>query len=246
MKPSEHDSRRDLGEALRGCAEPMDARAKAEIRGRVLASARTIPARRTSWRVPQRIAAGVAIATALSGGVAYAASDAMPGDFLYPVKRAIENAAVALLPGGEIERQVLVGIAARRADEAAQLHQVGPAELSTEALRELRDALERVSGPRSTLTEDEEARIRESAGEQGDATRDVVDDVIGPSRSEGPGTPQPNGSDSGTGGRQDSDPAGSDSGNGSGGPESDSGPPPDTSGAGARDSTSQGPGPGRN
>lgn len=197
MKPGRHDSRRAIGEALRDCAEPMDARAKAEIRARVLASAGSSPARSSFWSMPQRIAAGVAIATALSGGVAYAASGALPGDFLYPVKRALEVVTLRVLPEGELERRVLVGIAARRAHEAARMHDEGSTEVSADALRELRNALERVSGEGSKLTDDEEVQIRDNAGEQGDA-HDVVDDVIGPQNGEGSGTPQPNGSGNGT------------------------------------------------
>lgn len=188
MRPSSGGKR--LEEALGASMETMDARARAEVRARVLAEARK---RRRGFFVtlPQRLVAGVALASMLSGGVAYALGEAMPGDALYPLKRASESALVGLLPSGRLERQVLVGIAARRAEEASRLGESGDLKATSDQLRELERAVEQASGPQGTLTEDETAKIREGVTEGAGPTHDAIDQIVPPVPGDGSMQPQP-------------------------------------------------------
>lgn len=236
MRPDRNETHTRLSDALAGSREVMDPPVKADVRARVMEGA----GRPRGFLVtaPRRIAVALAVTTALSGGVAYAADGALPGDFLYPVKRAIENAIVAVLPEGDLERTALVEIARRRAEEAAQLQIEGPAELSTDSLRELRDALEQVAEP-GGLTREEEAQIRESAGEQGGPVHETVDDVVGSSGEE-PGVSGPSGPAGDTDTSSDADSRDGSSGSGTPDAGSGTGASPGPSDAGSGDSPSSG------
>jgi hypothetical protein len=101
------------------------------------------------WRYSTRLAAASgAAAVALSGGgVAAAAQHALPGDALYPVKVAMEDARLALVrdAGARGERQL--SLAAQRAEEAALVVGDGEQDAAAGALR------------------DADARTRDGAGE---------------------------------------------------------------------------------
>jgi hypothetical protein len=101
------------------------------------------------WRYSTRLAAASgAAAVALSGGgVAAAAQHALPGDALYPVKVAMQDARLALVrdAGAHGERQL--SLAAQRAEEAAVVVGDGEQEAAAGALR------------------DADARTRDGAGE---------------------------------------------------------------------------------
>ena len=85
----------------------------------------TLPPRRTHRE--RRIAAavgGVAIVGATTS-MALAAQSALPGDMLYPVKRAIENAHTGLSVGSEAKGSTLLANATGRLDEVSALSRTG-------------------------------------------------------------------------------------------------------------------------
>ncbi len=63
---------------------------------------------------------GFAIVAA-SGSMAMASQAALPGDVLYPVKRAMENAHTNLQSGDAAKAETLIAHAQARLDEAQQL-----------------------------------------------------------------------------------------------------------------------------
>jgi len=72
--------------------------------------------------------AGVALVVAMLGsisGIAYAAEASLPGDGLYPVKQAIEQAQLALSQTPEAEAQLLARLSEERLREAQQLSAKG-------------------------------------------------------------------------------------------------------------------------
>jgi hypothetical protein len=177
MNPS--NDRRPLDQTLKASAPHMERDAHRRVRATVIAAVRHDTVRHARLlSLPQRVAAAVAALSVLTGGVAYAAGEALPGDALYPLKRASENALVALLPSGELEHKVLLGIAARRAEEAACLGQrSGNLEQSIE---DLRGAVERVQGPDGSLTHEETERIRENVGSCPAPTSGAIDSIVPP------------------------------------------------------------------
>lgn len=97
---------------------------------------------------PRRIFARVALAAALVGvglpGVAWAASEnALPGEVLYPVKRAFEEAQIAVAGNPADEAAVLLEIAAERLREAAMAQSRELENVVEQALAGFRDALGR-------------------------------------------------------------------------------------------------------
>lgn len=241
MRPSSNRDDITLAEALRESFETMDPEAKVDIRERVVSSARASRRRGLFVTAPQRLAAALVAGTTLLGGVAYAANGALPGDVLYPVKRAGEDVLVALLPSGALERHVLVGIAARRAEEAAHLESQGERQQTREMLNEFEEAVRRAIGEQGVLDEAEAARIREQVGVEAGTTNSEVNEIIapqGPSGSEGPSQdPGTSGSGSGSGSPEEP-PAGDGPGDGS------SGGPPEGSGTGSDSPGANGPGSG--
>lgn len=225
---------RTTHEALAAAREAMPADASARVRARVMAEARG--ARPAAHRRPQFLAvvagprrvaaAAMALAVFGGGGVAYAANTALPGDALYPLKRSAENAVVAVLPAGELENRLLVGLAERRAEEVRALF--GRPDASEDdvlaAITELRNSL-RNAASATALTEEELLRIRASIGDVPEWARQAVDDAMAPE-----GT---SGSDDGTGSGSGSSGSGSGSGADSGSRTTgnpDASGAPDTSG----------------
>lgn len=224
MRPTDKRIDDTVAEVLRESFEPMDPQAKTAVRERVLHEARAHRRRGVLLTLPRRVAAAAVVATTLTGGLAYATNASLPGDALYPLKRAAENALVALLPSGALERHVLVELAARRAQEASRLEVRGDHELTSETLGEFRKAYEKASGPDGELADDETARIRENVSEQSGATKTEVDEATVPQNgSQGSGQQQPEGS-SGPGPTEEPapGPSGGSDGGGTGGQDSGS------------------------
>jgi hypothetical protein len=131
----------DLVGALRAVPEPP-ARPEfvADLRSRLVAAAEAQPVRKVDeatfarltptqrrGRSERRLATvlgGFAVVAA-TGSMAMASQSALPGDTLYPVKRAIENARTNLQSSDAGKAQTLLDNAARRLDEIKALNERG-------------------------------------------------------------------------------------------------------------------------
>ena len=112
-------STQEAREAIRGAFETMPDEARAAMRHRVLVSASYSA---TPGRVKiafSRAAATFTTVAVLLTGTSYAAAISVPGDALYPVKRAVEEVHVALAPGGP--ENALVRQTKTRAEEVRRL-----------------------------------------------------------------------------------------------------------------------------
>jgi len=229
------DDERNASQALGRARETMPADVHARVRNRVMTGVRAQARPPFFAAQSRRIAAAATAFTMLGGGVAYAADAALPGDALYPVKRAAESAVVALLPAGELENAVLVRLAERRAEEIGELvrQQEATAVDISATLLQLRNSVENAAAV-SALEEQELVRIRNEAGEVPEWARDAIEQattVAGPS---GAGSDADSGTGTGTG----TGTGASESPGATGSPDSsESGP--DTSGSGD-DSTDTG------
>ena len=241
MRPDLDTPDRDLAAALGRAAEPLPDDARARIKSRVMDGVRPARAGWTARLAAHRLAAAFTTVAVLSGGTAYAANAALPGDPLYAVKRAGENALVALLPPGRLEQQLLVGLAARRAEEAATLARRGATAGEIEgSLDQLRSAIGRAAPAEGALSEQDRERIRENAeGAPAPAREQIRDAVDAPTDGTGSGpatAPSSGGTDSG--GSSDQGDTGSGEGTGSG-----SGPGDDSGSGGSSDGSGSGQGP---
>ena len=117
----------------------------AALRERLLAEAQTVlvaaaeeqadaderlrlrPAAPRARRRHRRLAAGISgvILVGASGTMAVAAQNALPGDWLYPLKRSIESAHAQLTFDRAARGRVLLDSASTRLDEAAELSRTG-------------------------------------------------------------------------------------------------------------------------
>lgn len=93
----------------------------AQVQGALAGRRRPTPrpapwARRLAWA-----ALALLLALLLSTGTAWAAQDSLPGELLYPVKRATEQARLSLTRRPEARSNLLISLAERRLDEVAQL-----------------------------------------------------------------------------------------------------------------------------
>jgi uncharacterized membrane protein YgcG len=128
--------------------ESRRAAMRERVLDRVLAAGSAAPA---PVRKAARAATGrsftarlIAVATAVSvfgsSAVAYAAEGAMPQDALYPVKRAMQTAALAVAPTASIRAGLAIRMADDRVAEAADVASSDP-ELANELAREARETL---------------------------------------------------------------------------------------------------------
>jgi hypothetical protein len=126
----------DCVDYLRAQAEPVSRpEFVADLRSRLMAAADTllvpaeptlapvVPLTQPTRRRERRIAAMAAAAVIVGGsaGVAAAAEGSLPGDTLYPVKRAIESAQISLNSSDAAKGQDLVAQAGTRLDEIDDL-----------------------------------------------------------------------------------------------------------------------------
>ncbi len=114
-----HSSQEDARDTIRGAFETMPDEAKTAMRHRVLVSA-SYSATPGRVRIAfSRAAATFTTVAVLLTGTSYAAAISVPGDALYPVKRAVEEVHVALAPGGP--ENALVRQTRTRAEEVRRL-----------------------------------------------------------------------------------------------------------------------------
>jgi hypothetical protein len=157
----------------------MPRASKSDVRRRVMAAARDSQ-RARFWGFSRQLAAGVTAFTVMSGGLAYAANQAMPSDALYPLKRAGENVLIWLLPSGALEHGMLVKIAARRAEEASALSTGDEGQVG-EALRELERAVEQAAERHDgVLSPQDSEQIRERIEPNDAPAGQVIDKITAP------------------------------------------------------------------
>lgn len=168
-----------VSDALMRSAEQMTDEANARVRHTVMSSIRHDTRAHYFATISHRVAATAAAIGILGTGVAYAADNALPGDTLYELKRAAENALVAVLPPGALENRVLVGVAGRRAEEAASLARDGAAQdLVSDAIGELRAAVQEAESVAGPLTGEETVRIQEQAQDAPVQTREAISNAV--------------------------------------------------------------------
>lgn len=195
----------ELRETLGKAAEPLSASARAQIRERVMQGVRSDSRGGLFMLASHRVAALATAVAMLGGGVAYAANGSLPGEMLYGLKIAAENAAVWILPPGRLENRLLVGIAARRARETAALAREGSHQGAVDdSLGALREAVRQATPAEGTLGTEEAHRIRQQGADAPAQTREAIDDAVSspnqPTAPSGGGSGTGPGSGPGTGG----------------------------------------------
>lgn len=100
-----------------------EADAVLEVRDPAVEDRLSLPDRVTGPRTHRRLAAaaGAVALVGASGSVAVAAQDSLPGDTLYPVKRALESARIGIASSDTDRGEQLLGSASRRLDEASSM-----------------------------------------------------------------------------------------------------------------------------
>ncbi|MBE0416831.1 MAG: hypothetical protein IBX63_03615 [Coriobacteriia bacterium] len=131
-------------DVLRSAAEPMSPDARERVRARVVAAAASSTSGvRMRTSLLRAVVAFVVLALAMTG-VATAASDSLPGDVLYSVKRAIEQVHIALTSSNERQADVYFDIADERIREIERLMNTSvSARAINEAVEGFRDAARR-------------------------------------------------------------------------------------------------------
>ena len=186
----------ELTEALGKAAEPLSAHARAQIRGRVMSEVRANSRGGLFVLASHRVAAAATAVAMLGGGVAYAADRSLPGDPLYGIKIAAENAAVSILPPGRLENRLLVSIAARRAGETSGLAREGSEPTAVDdSLGALREAVRQATPAHGALGEEEVTHIREQGADAPEQTREAINEAVSapapetaPTGDQGPGS----------------------------------------------------------
>ena len=217
MASTDERTRSEMERALRQAAEPMPAAARADVRRTVMAAVDS-SSRRAGWSLTvRRAAVAVAACVAVTGGVAYAASDSLPGEPLYPVKRGGEQFLLGVLPEGALERSLLLHMAERRAEEAAALAAEG-AESATyhHAIDDLREAVRHATPEGGALPDDEIERIRHQAQGAPESAREEIAHAITDAGGTGTKQEDPH-SGTGSGGTGSGDTGGGSGGDTSGG-----------------------------
>lgn len=168
-----------MTEAFARSAEHMTDDAHARVRHIVMSSIRHDSRAHYFATISHRVAAAAAAIGVVSAGVAYAADSALPGQALYEIKRGAEDALVAILPPGALENSVLVDVAGRRAEEAANLARSGAADdLINDAIDEVRAAVIQAESAAGPLSGEETTRIEQRAQEAPVQTREAISSAI--------------------------------------------------------------------
>jgi len=155
---------------------------KADARRIMLARARDLQKTPVTSRWRQRLTAVIAAATAmimLSGSAVYAASGSVPGDLLYPVKRAAEDVSISFKPPGMARAQAELDLARIRLAEIKTLIKRGDKERIGTLVRELNGNLTAAGGWRSRLTALQRQQIETAAfGLRGAIKRALLRKII--------------------------------------------------------------------
>lgn len=203
---------------------PMPSEARARVRDEVMRSLDPGPLR--SLRLSFARAATVfACCGTLLTGVSYAAAHALPGDMLYPLKRATQEMRIAFtLRSGQAD--ALIRLSDTRAEEVRLLMQQKAEESRVQrALDGFGEAVDRAvqSAPDTSTARQRIRKIEDAVSDEPAPVRERVKAGL-PSGGSDPGTGSGTGSDTGTGGSGGSGP-GSGSGSDDAGPGSGPGSP---------------------
>jgi len=109
-----------LEDVLRGASDPMPDAARAVVRARVVARVASEGRLARARFVFVRSAAAFATTATLLAGTGYAAASAVPGDFLYPAKRAAEEIRIAFSSNAR-QDDALLEMTRERAREVGEL-----------------------------------------------------------------------------------------------------------------------------
>lgn len=169
-----------LDDLLSGVHETMPADARAAVRARVVAHAASGGRVARAKLVFTRSVVAFTTTTALLTGTAYAAASTVPGDALYPVKRAAEELRLAFSPQAQ-QDEALMKMTRERASEVRALLE---AEASTSDVENAADDFGQAAGRAvdSQATSQAAAavarEIEKSVSEQPAAVRDAVQDKV--------------------------------------------------------------------
>jgi hypothetical protein len=156
-----------------------EARTQARLGKGHEAAARLTVVRSTGTRRRERRLAAAVGGLALVGataGMSVAAQDAIPGDPLYPLKRAIENAATGVQPDEDAKAKVLLANASGRLDEVDQLsRESDDAEVISATLQTFSDQASEAS--ELLLSDYAENGQEDSVEELRDFTADSLDEL---------------------------------------------------------------------
>lgn len=187
MTGKQTDRREGFSDAISDAFEPMPDDVRTAMRHRVLVATSDNGAPSRIRQAFARSAATFTTVAVLLTGTSYAAANSVPGDILYPLKRAVEEAHVALAPGGPEE--ALVEQAQTRAEEVRRLMEMGAPEamineaavgFGTAAARAVEQAQSPEDAARTVR------RIEDAFSEQPEGVQERVEEVIPGSAVDGP------------------------------------------------------------
>lgn len=190
MTARQTDTQDRLRDAIGDAFEPMPADVRTAMRHRVLVATSYDAA---PGRIRQAFARSAAVFTTvvvLMTGTSFAAAGAVPGDALYPLKRAVEEAHVVLAPGGPEE--ALVEQTQTRAEEVRRLMEMdAPEAMIDEAAlgfgQAAARAIEQAQSPEDAAKT--VRRIEDAFSEQPKGVQERVEDVVPGSVSGAPQAP---------------------------------------------------------
>ncbi|MBE0476908.1 MAG: hypothetical protein IBX62_07425 [Coriobacteriia bacterium] len=188
----------ESGEGFDRVFEVMPQEARASVRARVVSGARAGAACTRARRLSVHALVLLAAVSTAGTGVAYASGAALPGDALFGVKLAIEEAAITAAPTAGMRTALAERSAMRRADEVAALARGGAeapdvgvavGRLEAAARRALRDGRasggaegrlrERVQRVPAPAKESAERALEKARDKAADKARDEVSPVGG-------------------------------------------------------------------
>ncbi len=170
-----------VDDLLRSAVEPMPADASERVRAKVVAAGvASNPIAARHRRVHAGVAAVLVACALTTAGVGFAAQNALPGDALYPVKRATERMRIVFVPADERADAYLM-----QADERIrEIERLLNAGASARALNEAVEAFCEATR-RAIETEPDEAsaqrkidEIRQHVDEAPPAVRDVIESAL--------------------------------------------------------------------
>lgn len=183
-------------QALREASARMPQFAREDTRERLVEYARATSATRWSRVVFSRIAAVAIGCSVAGGGLAQAAASALPGEPLYPAKRVVESAKLAVASSSEAVQNLLGEIAGERAEELTELVYTGADDkVVDEAAESFIRSTERYGGaPGHT-----EQLVRKATEDKPEAVRKRVEHEVDEHRAAGKGAARSSEESSGSG-----------------------------------------------
>ncbi len=214
---AEHPEHRDELQALLGTASLLQSAPQVAprlafrhaARARLLNQLKASPKPATAWErlgaawrslmrpAGTRLALALAVillcvASLFSAGVAYAADRAVPGDFLYPLDRAVEDVRLSLALSPTQAARLQVANAGERLSEAAQLASAGDEEDFETAIAEYGQTISQLLQNIGQLPSEDQAKLMALLGpildDQNDQIQELIDEIPTEETSESPVT----------------------------------------------------------